>query len=45
MQSDRLLHLPLVVMTLLLGGCGMAANKQAAEATAAKLYQAWSQKD
>ena len=45
MQSCRLVHFSLVGVLLLLGGCGMGANKQAAEATATKLYQASAQKD
>jgi hypothetical protein len=45
MQSCRRRQCALAAITLLLGGCGMGANKEAAEATAAKLYQACSQKD
>ena len=45
MKSYRIVRFPLVSITLLLGGCGAGASKQAAEATAAKLYQASSQKD
>ncbi len=45
MQTSCLVHFALFATTLLLGGCGAGASKQAAEATATKLYQARSQKD
>lgn len=45
MQSHPLVRLSLVALSLLLGGCGAGASKQAAEATATELYQASSQKD
>jgi len=45
MLAYRLPYFSLIAFPLLFAGCGMSANKQAAETTAAKLYQASSQKD
>jgi hypothetical protein len=45
MRSHRFAGVALVGLGLLLAGCGMKASKEAAETTATKLYQAWSNKD